>query len=1601
MINPYWRRRLTLLLLVVIVVSPLSPTSRAARTAAPYTPFDAPTDFIRQIPLATNDLVYSPLTGKIYATAPSTAGSSGNSIKSIDPTTGIVESSTFIGSEPNKLALSDDGHNLYVSLDGAAAVRRFDVQTNTPGLQFTLGQDSFFGRFTVGELAVAPGNPDLLAVARFSGSAGGGGVAVFDNGVRRTNVASSVDFIAFSASATKLYGTGVSTFSGLQTMTIDASGVTNGSAGSLAGGARIKFSNGLIFTSTGQVINPDTNTLLGTFSGASTVAFVPDAANGRAYYLTADQFGGGNFLLKVYDINTFLLLGSLSLPTASGNPTSLLRWGPNGLAFRTSTGQLFIIQTSLIPSAEPIPTPTPIVSPTPTPSPSPAASFIRQMALSTNDLVYNQGTQKLYASVPSNAGSSGNSIAEIDPAMAAITSQSFVGSEPTQLAPADDGSTLYVGLDGAASIRSYNILTHTAGTQFPVGRDSFTGPYAFSDIAVSPGNPLVVAVARQNRFNSPSEAGVAVFDNGVQRTKTGPGHIDGADVIAFGSSSVLYGNNFQGLTTMAIDNDGVTVTGTTRFQVGNSLIFDNNRLYGSSGQVLNPATGDLVGTFSSGFASAFAIDSANNRAFFLTGGSPSFQIRAFDLNTFLPVGFVNVSGVTGTPASLVRWGTNGLAFRTNTRQVFLIETALVDASVPVASPTPTPSPTPSPSPSVFPTFIRRINLPANDLVYSEATQNIYASIPSSVGSNGNSILRINPQSGELGPFTFIGSEPNKIAPSSDGQTLWVHLDGANAARRFDTVTQTPGLQFSTGTPRVQDMEVVPGTPGSLALTKLFGGGVFIYDDGVQRANTGSSFPQVGPLEFGANPSILYGYNNASSSFDFVKYLVDASGATQSTVTGALVTGNSMKFSNGLIYSGAGRVADPENRTLVGTFTGAGFAQGMAVDAANHRVFYLTADGTNVVLRAFDSDTFLPTGSVTLPLVGNSPVNLVRWGTNGLAFNTQSSGFFEAGQIYILQTALVSDVAPVPAGVQFDNDRVFTSEFSSSQSVRVSRTGDVSGSISVNFSTSDGTATAGSDYTATSGTLNFGPGELSKNVSIPILNDNLFENGNETFNLNLSSPTNGAIVTTPSTSIIIQDNQSKPQISAASTLRITEGDSGTKNATININLSNASVQVVTLDYVTSNGTATAGNDYVAASGTVTIPALATSGTINIPINGDTTVEPDETFSVALSNPTNASGLFTNNVTVTIANDDATLQLSNNAFSVNEFAGQATVTVTRVGDISRAATIQFATNDTAGLQSCTVANGKASERCDYGTAIGTVRFAIGETSKTFTMPIVDDALVEGDETFTVNLSGPAGATLGTTTVATITIVDDDSSAATQNPVDGVGFFVTQQYIDFLGRLPDPFGFASWVGTLGGCPDGGFGEFANPDCDRVHVSSGFFLSEEFRGRGYFAYKFYEVGLDRRPAYAEFMPDMVQVGGPQSPASEVLSKAAYTDAFVQRQEFKNRYDALSNDAYVNALEINGEVTLTNKAALVDALNTNQKTRAQVLREVVELQSVTDRFFIRAFVAMQYFGYLRRDPDTIGYDNWVAALTADPSNFRHMIFGFIFSDEYRHRFGP
>ncbi len=401
------------------------------------------------------------------------------------------------------------------------------------------------------------------------------------------------------------------------------------------------------------------------------------------------------------------------------------------------------------------------------------------------------------------------------------------------------------------------------------------------------------------------------------------------------------------------------------------------------------------------------------------------------------------------------------------------------------------------------------------------------------------------------------------------------------------------------------------------------------------------------------------------------------------------------------------------------------------------------------------------------------------------------------------------------------------------------------------------------------------------------------------------------------------------------------------------------------------------------------------------------------------PFSASGTGSYSVTLTTDTPVAdTVQFSQSSFNVGEAAGTLDINVTRGGNTSSAATVNFATTDNFGVQ-CNQFNGQASAKCDFNTRGGTLRFAAGETTKTITMSIVNDGYVEGNETFTLTLSNPSGMTLGSPTTSTITIVDNDSSAT--NPFDNNAFFVRQQYLDFLLREPDTAGFNDWLNVLTNCAPNQGGLGSNPACDRVHVSSGFFRSTEFGERGYWAYRFYHGTLGRRPQFTEFMPDMRRLS--VAPAEEETARAAFIADFMQRAEFTAIYGGLTNAAnaaqFIATLEQRAGVTLpaTNttlpgqppqfgRQELINKMASGEFTAAQTLRAFIEQKVVFDAFFFRAFVAMQYFGYLLRDPEDAGYNDWVDVLTngrgnIPPGDFRHLIFGFVWSVEYRQRFGP
>ena len=400
-----------------------------------------------------------------------------------------------------------------------------------------------------------------------------------------------------------------------------------------------------------------------------------------------------------------------------------------------------------------------------------------------------------------------------------------------------------------------------------------------------------------------------------------------------------------------------------------------------------------------------------------------------------------------------------------------------------------------------------------------------------------------------------------------------------------------------------------------------------------------------------------------------------------------------------------------------------------------------------------------------------------------------------------------------------------------------------------------------------------------------------------------------------------------------------------------------------------------------------PGLLTSRVDFAPVAG-------QIYRIAVDGYNSGSGADTGNFVLTLAHGSVTpsLQFSFGAYSVSESGGAVTINVFRSGPTTAAATADYKTTDTAGLNNCSVFNGVASARCDYTSAVGTLRFAASETIKTITIPIVNDSYAEGNESFTFTLSNAVGSGLGAPNTTTITINDDETSNG-PNPVDGTPFFVRQQYLDFLNREPDPAGYAAWQSVINTCPAG------DTTCDRIHVSSAFFRSPEFQDRGYFVYRFYPVSFGRKPEYVEFVPDLAKVSGFLSDAELEAAKAAFIAEFMSRPAFVAKFNGLNDTQYVDTLLATAGVTSANRDFWIAALGNGTRTRATVLRDIVESPEVNTRYFNQAFVVMQYFGYLRRDPDAL-YLDWIAVLDSS-GDYRGMVNGFMNSLEYRFRFGP
>lgn len=481
--------------------------------------------------------------------------------------------------------------------------------------------------------------------------------------------------------------------------------------------------------------------------------------------------------------------------------------------------------------------------------------------------------------------------------------------------------------------------------------------------------------------------------------------------------------------------------------------------------------------------------------------------------------------------------------------------------------------------------------------------------------------------------------------------------------------------------------------------------------------------------------------------------------------------------------------------------------------------------------------------------------------------------------------------------------------------------------------------------------------------------------------------------------------------------------------------------------------------------------------------------------------------------------ALIELSSATYSVAEGAGFVDINVTRSGDTSQPATVKFATY-------ATNETGHASPATDFVPALGTLSFAGGEASKTFSVLINDDVYVEGDETFSVLLSNPTGAALNVPNVAEVTITDNDTSTAVSpgpatfvssldgahevpshvtngtgtgvviitnettgaatvslsfagmtsgtvaahihgsalpgtnapilfplpiplgvtsgevddfaitltpaqitdlkaglfyfnvhtvnfpggeirgqifsNPIDESNFFVREQYLDFLNRQPDTGGQAFWQGKIDGCA-------VNTTCisnRRIDVSAAFFIAQEFQITDFYVYRVRKASFGVIPTFNQFTLDRTRIG-----AGSDADKKAFTEGFVQAGDFLGVYPTTQNGvAFIDKLVATVlagsgvDLTLKKPDLQLEYLQEIAQTasRARVIRRLVDYPEFSTPEFNRGFVAAEYYGYLRRDPDTAGFNFWLGVLNNGvPGNSRAMVCAFLTSAEYQLRFGP
>lgn len=868
--------------------------------------------FTTYLSLQANDLIYNTATQLLYASVPSAAGPSlGNSIVPIDPYTGVLGTPIFVGSEPNKMALSSDGTVIWVSLDGAAAVREVNLQTRTAGLQFSLGGGTgvYNPPVSAQALAVLPGSPNTVAVSAPIAYIYASSVTIYDSGIARPNgqtsqisCCSGVVGLAFDSTGSNLYEAG----SGYGLAQVGPSGIT--SASSLNASAYtndLRVDSGRAYLTSGQVLDANTGAQLGIFSVAPNQNAIgpvaPDSAIGEAFVLSSNLSSFSQ--INAYNLSTFVLNGSLPVEGVNSfgqNPTSLRRWGQDGLAFTTGS-QVYILRSPLV----------------------------RDLSTSLADLgvtgsvpaTGTTGTNLTYQLTVNNAGPvSATPATLIDNIPNDSTLQSVIPSQGT----CSGGAVIYCNLGTLNS-------GHSATVQITV-------------------TPLSPAATTNTASVSAPQGDPNPANNTLVSTTTVTGSVYSA-VPALQSLSPAFVQVGSGTFTLTLSGSGFT-------------------------------SASVVGFNSTPLPTALV--------------SPTQLTATIDASNVASLGWAWINVTSPAPG-----GGNS-------------------SSLPL-------------------TMYKVISLDVNRFHFDPFTRKLYASIPSTATQvQGNSLVTIDPFSGSLSSPLGIGSEPNRVAESSDGQYLYIGLDGSESLTRVNLTNLTQGPVYALTLPApaltrfaARDLAVAPGNDNLLAVDPGYASsGVGIVDI---SGSTATMRPNQAGIYTGSNitfpnATTVYTYDSDTTGSEFYRWNITSNGVSLENNTGYTINGiggfaGGYDLVDGLVYGFSGGVANPTTTppTQLGQFfvsaaQGGGQTiegSGVAADPALGRVFFLgetLAGSANPVLLSYDNSKYVLVGMQQYTGATQGE-DLVRWGRDGLAWHSSSNGAFGnatpgAGQVFLMRGPFV-------------------------------------------------------------------------------------------------------------------------------------------------------------------------------------------------------------------------------------------------------------------------------------------------------------------------------------------------------------------------------------------------------------------------------------------------------------------------------------------------------------------------------------------------------------------------------------------------------------------